>query len=304
MNAVEPKLVTTADARGPWGPLAEPLHPDREVKPGDPPYRENAFLGFFDRERGFYATAHLQGGKTGTGMWARCSVSVDGRTAEIFEPLSPMSFSSDRISFDLSGHLQASSGDLELDVTMTPGPQVVDYSAGGLPSAKAGEPLQHFQRSGQFEGTVSLGAEALPVDGNVIRDRTWGPREEGTSWSEWMAMFFTFEDFDLAMMKFHAHDAENPPHGSAVGGRTGTVESGAVRRRDPWGNITELEIGLDDGSTIELSLGRPEARIYVPLGDPEGPAAFTAYDDFVEVRTGDGAVGFGISEQGILRRQA
>jgi hypothetical protein len=32
--------------------------------------------------------------------------------------------------------------------------------------------------------------------------------------------------------------------------------------------------------------------------------AFTSYDDLVEVRTSDGHVGFGIIEQGILRRQA
>ena len=296
--------VTTKDVRGPWGPLAEPLHAEREVESGDPPYRENVFLGFFDRDRGFYASAHLQGGKTGVGMWARCSIVVDGRSAEIFEPLSPMSFSSERISFDLSGRLQAISEDLELEVVMTPTHDVVDYSAGGLPSANAGEPLQHFQRAGSFRGTITTaGKRALPLEGTVIRDRTWGPREEGTSWSEWIAMFFTFDGFDLATMKFHAHGAENPPHGSVVGSRIGTVTSSSVRRRDPWGNIAELEVGIDDGSTVELWLGPPEARILVPLGDPQGPQAFTAYDDFVEVRTGDGAVGFGISEQGILRRQ-
>ena len=60
--------------------------------------------------------------------------------------------------------------------------------------------------------------------------------------------------------------------------------------------------GLTDGAGIELTVERPEARIFVPLGEPTTSAALSAYDDFAEVRTADGAVGFGAIEQGILRR--
>ena len=95
-----------------------------------------------------------------------------------------------------------------------------------------------------------------------------------------------------------------PAHGKLVGARTETLTEAIVRRRDPWGNIVELECELDNGEPLTLSLGKPEARVFCPLNDPTGPDAFTSYDDLVPIRTSDGAEGFGIIEQGILRRQA
>ena len=60
--------------------------------------------------------------------------------------------------------------------------------------------------------------------------------------------------------------------------------------------------GLDAHIKEYLGLDLPLARIFVPLGEPTTSAALSAYDDFAEVRTADGAVGFGAIEQGILRR--
>jgi hypothetical protein len=292
------------DPRGPWGPLAEPIHSDKVLEPGDPPYRENCFLGFFDRERKFYGSTHFQGGKTDAGMWARCSVVMDGHPAEIFEPLGEMTFESNRISFDLGGHLRAKSDDIELDLSLSPIREVVDYSpAGTLPGLRKSEPLQHFQRAGTFTGTVSTPSAALRVDGSVIRDRTWGFRQEIASWTEYYALFISFDDFDLASMKFQTRDGDVPPHGIISGARTGTIANSTVRRRSPWGSITDLDLDLTDGTLLQLRVDKPEARVFCPLNDPTGPEALTVYDDFAEVRTSDGAVGFGILEQGILRRQ-
>ena len=80
------------DPRGPWGGLAEPLHTDRTFSPDDPPWRENLFFTLWDRDRNFYGTSHMQGGHTDAGMWARCSIVVDGRPAEIWERLDAMTF--------------------------------------------------------------------------------------------------------------------------------------------------------------------------------------------------------------------
>lgn len=292
------------DTRGPWGPLAEPMHVDRVFAPDDPPYRENCFLGFFDRKRGFYGATHLQGGRTDAGMFARCSAVLDGRTTEIFEPLEEMTFASEHVSFDLSGHLSARSGDFLLDLTLAPIRHPVDYSvAQTLPGLRASEPLQHYQQAGTFTGTVSTASGGLQVEGSVIRDRTWGFRQEIASWIEYYAAFVTFDGFDLAAMKFQTRDGHLPPHGQLSGSRVGTVVASTVRRRDAWGGIRELELELADGHVMELALAKPEARVFCPLNDPTGPEAFTSYDDFVEFRTHDGAVGFGIMEQGILRRQ-
>jgi hypothetical protein len=305
MTTVEPDQVSVTDPRGVWGPLAEPLHTDRQIKPDDPPYRENVFLCFFDRDQRFYATSHMQGGKTKAGMWARCSILVDGRPTEIFEPLGDMTFASSRISFDLAGRLHVDADELQLDLTMTPIRPAVDFSPSrAFPGMKADDPLQHYEGAGRFHGTVTTPADgALQVAGTVIRDRSWGFRQEIASWAEYYAMFFSFADFDLASMKYIAHGGDVPPHGQLVGKRSGTVIASAVRRRDPWGSVSELCFGLEDGSTLGLSLGRPEAQILCPFNDPQGPQAFTAIDDLVEVHTSDGAVGFGIIEQGILRTQ-
>jgi hypothetical protein len=295
---------TIVDTRGPWGPLAEPMHVDRVFAPDDPPYRENVFLGLFDRERGFYGATHLQGGKTDAGMFARCSAVVDGRTTEIFEQLGEMTFESEHISFDLGGHLSARCDGFMLDLTLTPIREPVDYSvAATLPGLRKSEPLQHYQQAGTFSGTVSTESGSLAVAGSVIRDRTWGFRQEIASWIEYYAAFVTFDDFDLATMKFQTRDGHLPPHGQLSGSRTGTVVASTVRRRDAWGGIVELDLELADGNTLALSIAKPEARVFCPLNEPTGPEAFTSYDDFAEFRTPDGAVGFGIMEQGILRRQ-
>jgi hypothetical protein len=215
-----------------------------------------------------------------------------------------MTFESEHISFDLSGHLSARAGDFLLDLTLAPIRQPVDYSvAATLPGLRESEPLQHYQQAGTFTGTVSTGAGGLQVEGSVIRDRTWGFRQEIASWIEYYAAFVTFDSFDLAAMKFQTRDGHIPPHGQLSGTRVGTVVGSTVRRRDAWGGIRELELELADGHVMELALSRPEARVFCPLNDPTGPEAFTSYDDFVEFRTSDGAVGFGIMEQGILRRQ-
>jgi hypothetical protein len=292
------------DPRGPWGPLAEPMHVERVFEPDDPPYRENCFLGFFDRERGFYGATHLQGGRTDAGMFARCSVAIDGRSTEIFERLETMTFESEHISFDLSGHLTAKYGDFLLDLDLKPIREPVDYSAAEtLPGLRKSEPLQHFQQAGTFTGLVSNAHGSLEVEGSVIRDRTWGFRQEIASWVEYYAAFVTFDGFDLATMKFQTRDGDIPPHGKLSGSRVGTVVNSTVLRRDAWGGIAEVELDMADGTKLGLSVGKPEAKVFCPLNDPTGPEAFTSYDDFVEVRTSDGAVGFGIVEQGILRRQ-
>lgn len=294
-----------SDPRGPWGPLAEPMHPDVVIAPDDPPWRENAFLAFSDRAQRCFVVVHLQGGRTEAGMFARVSVLQDDHLTEIYEPLGPWTFASEHVTFDLAGRVQAKTADLELDLTLTPLREPVDYSrSAALPGLKKAEPLQHFEQAGTFTGSVSTKWGALDLSGTVIRDRTWGWRQDIANWTEYYASFFSFDDFDLAVMKFCTTGGDVPAHGAFVGSRTGIVEASRVVRRDGTGTIVEFEVDLADGSSKTLYLGRPEARIFCTLNDPQAHAALTAYDDLVEIRTDDGAVGFGIMEQGILRRQA
>ena len=293
------------DPRGPWGPLAEPLHVDKQIAPDDPPWRENCFFSLNDREQRCFIIVHFQGGRTDAGMFARVSILQDDHLTEIYEPMDAMTFSSEHVSLDLSGRITAKTDEVELDLTLTPLRVPVDYSpSAALPGLKKSEPLQHFEQAGRFTGSVSTKWGALELSGTVIRDRTWGWRQDIASWTEYYASFFSFGDFDLAVMKFCTPDGDVPAHGALVGARTGEVVGAEIIRRNETGTIAEFEVSLEDGSAMRLHLSKPEARIFCPLNDPKGPAALTAYDDLVEIRTDDGAIGFGIMEQGILRRQA
>jgi len=291
------------DDRGGWGPLAEPVHPDRLIQPGDPPWRENAWLAFYDRPQGVYGVTHVTTSPNSGGLRTRCSLVADGREAEIIEAVAPMEFSSPSISLDLAGHIVAKGPGLAVDVTLTPRHHACDYSRSQvLPGLEGNEPLQHFQQTGTAAGSVTLGDTTLTIDGASLRDRTWGFRDEAASWVEYYACLFLFEDFDLAIMKFHS-TLRDDDHvaGFLMGARKGEV-CGSRVVRDAWGGLARMELELTDGGGIELTVDRPEARIFVPLGEPTTSAALSAYDDFAEVRTADGAVGFGAIEQGILRR--
>ena len=289
--------------RGGWGPLAEPAHTDVPIQPGDPPWRENAWLAFYDRPQGVYSVTHVTTSPNSGGRRARCSLVADGREAELIEPLAPMEFSSPSVSLDLGGHIAAKGHDLAVDVTLSPRHHPCDYSQSEvLPGLEGNAPLQHFQQTGTATGSVTLGETTFTVDGASLRDRTWGFRDEAASWVEYYACLFLFEDFDLAIMKFRSTlRDEDHAHGFLMGARQGHI-SGSRVVRDAWGGLARMELDLTDGGGIELTVQRPEARIFVPLGDPETSAALSAYDDFAEVRTADGAVGFGAIEQGILRQ--
>lgn len=287
-----------------WGALAEPIHTDKVLPPNAPPWRENAFFAYFDRDRKVYGTSHFTGSLNAGGRRARTSLVVDGRAVEIVEPMPLGEFGTPGVQVDLGGHIIAKSDELHADLNFVAGRDQIDYSASkALPGLDDAEPLRHYQGSGTWSGTISVGGNSIDVSGGCLRDRTWGYREEIQHWLEYYACFILFDDFDLTMMKFHVKDGTAPAHGAMVGSRSGRITDGTVRRNG-WGSITRLDAALGDGGTVEMSVAPCEARIWCPLGEPDGPTAITVYDEFVEVTTQDGVKGFGVVEQGILRQLA
>ncbi len=118
---------------------------------------------------------------------------------------------------------------------------------------------------------------------------------------EYYATLLAFDDFDAAAMKYLVRDGMTPPHGQLSGARNDTVVASSVRRRYETVRSPNSISNLANGSTLVLSFSPPDAQIFCPFNRPTGPEAITSYQDFVEVRTGDGAVGYGIMDQGILR---
>ncbi len=90
-----------------------------------------------------------------------------------------MTFTSEHISLDLRGHLQAKSDDFALDISLTPIRKPIDYTpAKTLPGMSKTEPMHHYQSAGTMSGTITVGAHTTHVTGGVIRDRSWGLRQE------------------------------------------------------------------------------------------------------------------------------
>jgi hypothetical protein len=287
---------------GDWGQLTEPIHGADVVDPEDPQWRENAFLAFFDPAADVYGVVHLMTAANAGGRRLRCSLRVGDRQLELVEPLAPMSFKNSVVDFDLSGHVVADTEAFGFDLYLEPTRVIADYTQAGLmPGAPGRDPLNHVQQSGRARGVVRVGDTTLEIDGRCWRDRTWGHREEKV-WGEYYGVFAIFDDFDLFLAKFSGTGV-NQAVGFKVDRQARSVSEATVRRRDASGGIRDLWVAVAGGEEIELEMSDPRARMFAPMGDPDGAVAMTVYDDFVEFRTRTGITGFGFVEQGILRRQ-
>ena len=144
------------------GGLAEPVHAGA-AGPGDPPWRDNAFVAFWDESSGLYGCAHVSTSPNSDGRRARCSVAAGGRSYEVVEDLAPDTFDSRSITLDLAGRLIVDSDDLRLDLRSTPRFAVADYSAGQIvPGLVPGAPLRHFQQ-GRCGPTMSSYDDFVPL---------------------------------------------------------------------------------------------------------------------------------------------
>src|SRR5437867_832093 len=101
-----------------WGPLSEPIHND--VPDGAPPWRDNAFVSFWDPRQDVYGTLHVSTSPNAEGRRSRLSLQVDGRTVELVEDLEPGTFSSQSIAFEAGASFEVQSERITGTVTTTP----------------------------------------------------------------------------------------------------------------------------------------------------------------------------------------
>jgi hypothetical protein len=287
-----------------WGPLAEPVH--GPVPAGRPPWKDNAFLNFWDPEQEVFGCAHVSTSPNAHGRRARVSVSVRGRVVELMEELESGSFRSPSIAFDLEKSVTVESPRLSWTLYSEPLYELADYTAGGvIPPLIPGEPLRHYQRAACVHGEIVLDGETITLAGaRGFRDRTWGYRDESVTWSEYAAFLAVFDDHALTAMRFHSPDGADATEGYLLGalGQPPRPVTGIAITRDASGLAAAARFALEDGSELELrSLGRV-GGFWVPMGwEREGPA-MSSYDEFTPVRTDRGAAGFGMFEHGIIRR--
>lgn len=304
---------TTATTASPaatlWGPLAEPIHNDG-AGPGDPVWKDNGYLSFWDVERQVFGTFHVSTSPNGTGARrARCSVLLGGeggRVVEVIEDLEPGTFVSQSISFGLDGTVTVDHPDLVARLHNSPVHQPADYSTTDLiPALVPGKPLQHFQQACRVVGTFEAGGTVYDVDGLGMRDRTWGFRDESAQWAEYAGLVGVFDGGDdqvfVTAMKFLGTDGVMKADGFVIDedGSHSITEIGF--RRTAAAQFLAGTLTLTDGSVRVVTLTDRLAGFFVPMGaETDGPA-FGTYDDFMQLEL-DGRTGAGFFEQGIVHR--
>jgi len=282
-------------------PLAQPIRTDDPAGPS--PWRDNAFLSFWDPIREIFGTLHVSTSPNAGGRRARLSVSVDGLHREVIEPLEPGSFRSESMSFDLeSGRGTAAAPGIELDVATTPLFTLADFRSKEVIPRMGTEPLQHFQTTVGVSGHCRIDGHETAIDGRGIRDRTWGHRDESVNISEYVWLFATFDDFTVTAMRFHNDSGHNVTDGFVLGAHECRPVEGLTLTRDAAGLCAGAALKLADGDSLELRSGGRRAGFWVPMGDERDGPTMSCFDEFAPFTAADGRAGFGLAEHGVVRR--
>ncbi len=287
-----------------WGPLSEPVHDDAAGR-GDPVWKDNAYLSYWDVERKIFGSFHVSTSPNGDGARrARCSLIVGHDEVEIIETLDRGSFSSESISFGLDGTITVSHPDLEASFTNTPLHTPADFSLHELiPPLVPGKPLQHFQQACNICGDFTVRGSQHHLDGLGMRDRTWGFRDEAAQWAEYAGLVCVFDGAFLTAMKFLGTDGQLGTDGYLIDHEEARHLRDVTFRRTAAAQFLAATLTFDDGSSRRCTMHSREAGFFVPMGaETEGPA-FGTYDDFMTLDL-DGVPGAGFFEQGIVHRVA
>jgi hypothetical protein len=296
--------MTAQETETAWGPLAEPIH---DGEPDDPrPYRDNAFLSFWDRERGLSGITHVSTSPNAEGRRARVTVRLENSDEEVIEPLDPGTFASESITVDLDTGFEIDTPRISGRIEMTPLHALAPYSGDNAPkefSLDRDHPLMHYQRAAKVTGRLRVDATEVEVDGFGFRDRTWGFREESSSVEEYYGAMWVFDEFAISAMRLRGQDGREAVIGwvlHADGTRTDVVDTAMIR--DASGLFAAEELTLAGGEKLTVRSEGRAATFWCPMGWERSGPVLSAYDQFDTLRTDRGDLGFGLLEQGIVRR--
>jgi hypothetical protein len=284
-----------------WGPLSEPIH--GPVPDGMPPWKDNAYLAFWDADADVYGVFHFSTSPNAEGRRSRVTIQGAGRSAEIIEEPAAGTFDTASIAFDLDSTYTVEGDGLQGTITAQPHHALADYNTGMLPELVEGQPLEHYQRAARVRGTFTIDGTTVELDGFGLRDRTWGYRDESVSFTEYIGLMAVFDDYTIACMTFMGPDGEPKTDGFLLG-ENGNVThiSGQRITRDASGLYAGGAFALDDGAEIAVRTFRRPAGFWVPMGWERTGPTMAAYDEFVGLRTADGVEGHALVEQGQIRR--
>lgn len=294
-----------------WGPIATPVR--TAIAPGSPPWKDNMWLGFWDENAGAYGLIHGTTSPNAGGRKLSLSVALDGRCADVNEPLPPGGgfevpagggFKSDSLQFGIDGRFAVDAPGLSGELVVTPRLPMVDYTPGQVvPPFIPGQPIHHYQRSAFVRGTLTLNGIEHEIDGLGFRDRTWGFRNEADHLVEYWALLACLPSYDLTAMKFLDGHGEHRIDGFVVrpdGGQTAVTTIEVTR--DSSALTASAEIGLADGSMLSATTASRAGGHWLPMvgGSVAGPS-FSVYEEFGAFEI-DGETGWGLVEHAVLRR--
>lgn len=285
-----------------WGALA---HPIRTEHPGEgkPPWKDNAYLAFWDPEHGVNGVVHASTSPNAEGRRLRASVAIGNASAEIAEDPAPGAFVTDSITFELDGRITIRGPGLSADLRLAPRGVAADYTAGKIiPELVPGEPLQHFQQAAIVTGTVIVGDVESHVNGVGLRDRTWGYRDESAMFPEYIGVIADIDGELLTVMKFAQADGCSRAEGFLLGEVATRVSALENIARDASGLFAGCEIVVDGQDTLALRATQRTGGFWVPMGWERIGPTMSAYDEFLQIQTGTGRSGYGLVEQGVIRR--
>jgi hypothetical protein len=281
------------DDRIEWGPIGEPVQVGA-ASPGDPVYRDNAFLAFWSLgAEPVYGEGHVSTSPNSDGRRARFTICHGGRVVELREELEPDSFRSESIDFDPRGRLVVEAEGFSAHLSYRPRFCHGDYTENAVLGTVRESTLKHYQQGMDVSGTVAIGDETMELECRGIRDRTFGYRDEPRQWIDGVGFCATFDDFDFTAIRNITSDGEAVTDGFILS------DSGALRltgMRFTYDPILLKHAALTFEDGTERTISR-RSRQYCPLWFPQGPdreaPGMTSWSEYCEFDAW-GAVGEGL----------
>lgn len=280
--------------------------PVRRTEPSqDAPWRDNAWLAFWDRAADVIGVVHVSTSPNAGARHARVSLAHAGKSMEIIESLDSGTFAAESIDFDLVNGITLSGPEVSGTLKMEPLFAVADYTDGAVfPSMPGQRPLNHYQQAARVTGSMVFQGKSIVIDGHGYRDRTWGYRNESATILEYIATQLVFPKYSISAMRFHvAADDSDRAEGFilAHGAQPVRPFTAVVRGRD--GKVLEFQLEPDNGDPLVITIEGRLGGFPLPVS-PErntGPT-LAAFEAFCVVRASDGSVGMGILGDGSRRQ--
>jgi hypothetical protein len=286
-----------------WGPFLTPVH--QGVPDKDKPWKDNAFICFWDPAAGVSGVMHVSTSPNGEGRRARVSVRVGNTSVEVIEPLEPGTWTSDSITFTGGSGFEVNAPELQATLTTEPTYSQATFSGDNAPVAFGLDkevPLSHFGRPHRITGSITVEGKTIQIDGEGFRDRTWGYRDESSSLQEYYGFMFVFEGFGLHAFRLVGQDGSDTTFGYRLEEGGAIPVTGLSIVRDASGLMAEATVTFADGVAFGITSEGRHGGFWCPMGFTRSGPCLSAFDEFHALVTSDGVKGFGLVEQAVLKQ--